>query len=85
MDKEVYTVKEVAEMLGLGRNTVYDNIRTGKIPHVQLGKRILIPKGPVDRFLNTKEELTITSGQKRAKVLRDFSWAWDNKTKRIIE
>lgn len=32
------TVPEVLDVLGIGRNTVYETIRTGKLPSRRIGK-----------------------------------------------
>jgi excisionase family DNA binding protein len=38
------TVKEAAKILGLSRNSTYEACRQGKIPHITIGRRILIPR-----------------------------------------
>ncbi len=48
----VYTVKELSKLLHLSRNSVYQGILTGEIPHIKVGKRILIPRVALERFLN---------------------------------
>jgi len=45
------TVKETSELLGLSRNSTYQGILTGEIPHVKVGKRILIPRIALERML----------------------------------
>jgi excisionase family DNA binding protein len=37
------TVRETAEILGISRNKVYEAVRTGQIPSIQFGRRIIIP------------------------------------------
>jgi excisionase family DNA binding protein len=37
------SVEEAAEFLGLGRNAVYDAVRTGQIAALRIGRRIRIP------------------------------------------
>jgi len=37
------SVEEAAEMLGVSRGTAYNLVRTGDIPSVQLGRRIVVP------------------------------------------
>ena len=44
-------VKEAARVLGLSRNSVYQGCLTGEIPHVKIGKRILIPRAKLERML----------------------------------
>ena len=38
------TVEEAARLLGVGRRTAYEAVRTGALPSVRLGRRILIPR-----------------------------------------
>lgn len=37
------TVEETAAVLRIGRNTCYELIRQGQIPHIRLGRTIRIP------------------------------------------
>jgi excisionase family DNA binding protein len=37
-----------------GRNTIYEAIGRGEIPHVRIGRRILIPRAGLLRFLGTE-------------------------------
>jgi len=48
----ILTVKEVQKLLGLSRGLVYQAIKTGEIPSVRVGKRILIPKASLKRLLD---------------------------------
>ena len=45
------TVKETAQLLGLSRNSAYQGILTGEIPHIKVGKRILIPRLALEKML----------------------------------
>lgn len=38
-------------ILGIGRNTAYELVRSGKIRGIRVGKQIRIPKDEVQRFL----------------------------------
>ena len=49
--KLTLTVQEVANRLGLSRNSAYQGIATGEIPHIKVGKRILIPRIAFERML----------------------------------
>ena len=51
--KDVMTADEVAEFLGVDRNTVYDFAARGVIPHQRLGKRLLFRRGAVVAWLDT--------------------------------
>jgi excisionase family DNA binding protein len=39
-----YTVEEAARLLGIGRGTTYEGVRTGEIPSVRIGRRVLVPR-----------------------------------------
>ena len=39
-----YSVDEAAEILGISRASAYEAVRKGEIPHIKIGKRILIPR-----------------------------------------
>ena len=47
----ILTVKEVAEVLGLGRNTVYELVRQGRIRSIRIGRQIKVPKSALVEFL----------------------------------
>lgn len=53
---DVMTVEEVKEVLGLGRNTVYNLIRCGKIQSIRIGRQIRVTKAALLRFLNETGE-----------------------------
>lgn len=38
------SVTEAAQLLGIGRGTAYECVRTGELPSIKLGRRIVIPK-----------------------------------------
>jgi excisionase family DNA binding protein len=48
---EVMSADEVAEFLGVDRNTVYDYAGRGVIPHQRLGKRILFRRAALLSWL----------------------------------
>ena len=43
--------EEGAEKLGVNVKTAYEGIKTGQIPSIRIGRRILIPKVPFDKML----------------------------------
>ena len=40
----VFTVRETTEVLGVGTNSVYEAVRSGRIPSVRIGSRIVVPR-----------------------------------------
>ena len=51
-DPIVLTVDEVAEILRIGRISAYQAIERGEIPHVRVGRRILVPRVAFERMLS---------------------------------
>jgi excisionase family DNA binding protein len=48
---DTYTVEEAARKLGIGRNSCYEAARTGQLPSIRIGKRILVPRVALERML----------------------------------
>jgi excisionase family DNA binding protein len=46
------TVEEAAAALGISRTLAYEAVQRGEIPHIRIGKRILISRAQLDRLLN---------------------------------
>jgi len=51
-DRLTLTVTEAAQMLGISRAMAYECVRTGDLPAIRLGGRILIPRERFDEMLN---------------------------------
>ncbi len=49
--RATYSMDEVAQLFGIGRNQAYESARRGDFPTIRLGKRIVAPKVPIDRML----------------------------------
>lgn len=52
MDTRVLTVEEAAEVLRISRGLAYEQVRTGALPTIRLGKRILVPVAALERLLS---------------------------------
>ena len=52
MDRQVLTVKDVAQQLGIGINQAYSACERGQIPTVRFGRRWLIPKTAFHQWLH---------------------------------
>ncbi len=50
-ERLTYDVKTAAKLLGLSKNSAYQACLKGEIPHLKIGKRILIPKVQLERLL----------------------------------
>jgi excisionase family DNA binding protein len=53
---DTYTVEEAAKKLGIGRNSCYEAARTGQLPSIRIGKRILVPRAALERLLSGAPE-----------------------------
>jgi len=51
---DVLTPTEAAQVLRLGRGSVYEAIRRGDVPSVRIGRRLLVPKAGLLRLLGSK-------------------------------
>lgn len=51
MEKLTYTVKELAELLGIGLNRAYDMTNIKGFPVIKIGSRKLVPKVALDQWL----------------------------------
>ena len=55
MNKELLSVEEVANYLGVGPVTVYRWCRAGQLPAIKLGKAWRIRREALDAFLRQRE------------------------------
>jgi len=55
MEKRTYSIPEVAKSLRIGRKAAYEAARTGEIPTIRIGKRILVPVAALERLLAGNE------------------------------
>ena len=52
-DRLVFTVEEAAQLLGISRSFAYEAVKQGEIPSMRIGRRILVPKAALQRFLES--------------------------------
>jgi excisionase family DNA binding protein len=52
-ERQTLKIEEAAKMLGISRNTAYDAARTGQLPTVKIGKRLLVPRAALNRLLES--------------------------------
>ncbi|HEY5171177.1 MAG TPA: helix-turn-helix domain-containing protein [Acidimicrobiia bacterium] len=60
-ERPTLSVEETAAILGLGRNTVYDALRSGALPSVRVGRRYLVPTARLASMLGIREDPETTS------------------------
>ena len=45
------TIEETARLLGIGRQLAYDRVKTGEIPVLKIGRRLLVPRIALEKML----------------------------------
>jgi len=54
------TIGEAAKLLGIGRQLAYDKVKTGEIPVLKIGRRLLVPKAALEKLLNEPKSSDLT-------------------------
>lgn len=57
-EKLTLTVDETAKILGIGRNLCYDRVKTGEIPVIKIGRRLLVPRRALEKLLEQGQAVT---------------------------
>jgi excisionase family DNA binding protein len=63
MQRQTYTVFEAAKVLGIGRGAAYEAARTGTLPTIRVGRRILVPRANLERLLGLERHATSSDEQ----------------------
>ncbi len=56
------SVKGVAAKLSVSQASFYERVRSGKIEHVRVGRRILISRGALEKFIEMNTRVGYYSG-----------------------
>ena len=56
------TVPEVAKMLRMSRQTIYNMVKAGDIPHFRIGNKVRFNRVDLDALMQTK---TVTTGESK--------------------
>jgi excisionase family DNA binding protein len=62
--KLTLTIEETAKLLGIGRNLAYDRVKTGEIPVIKIGRRLLVPRRALEKLLEEPRPLNLTPASK---------------------
>lgn len=54
MEKLVYSVSEVAIMLGISKSYAYELVKKKELPVLELGNRKVIPKNSLEEWIQEK-------------------------------
>lgn len=73
-NKNYYTVKELADIMGLSRITIFNRVKSGKIKAEKIGRNYIIYKKDLEKILGhdltADDKISIESGVK--KVLSEY-------------
>ena len=58
----VYTIPEICRMFGINKNLAYELARTGQLPVLKLGRRVVCPKVAIDRLLSEASSSSVAAG-----------------------
>ena len=50
-DRLVWSVEEAGRLLGISRAHAYELVARGELPHVRLGRRVVVPKHAIEALL----------------------------------
>lgn len=56
MERMTIRVEEAAAILGISRNHAYAAAKSGELPTIKIGKRLLVPRIALDRLLASAEQ-----------------------------
>jgi putative molybdopterin biosynthesis protein len=56
------TVPEVAKMLRMSRQTIYNMVKSGDIPHFRVGNKVRFNRADLDALMQTKP---VTTGESK--------------------
>ena len=46
------TVEASARLLGIGRQLAYEKVRSGELPAIRVGRRLLVPRRALEKLLD---------------------------------
>ncbi|MFC2052548.1 helix-turn-helix domain-containing protein [Chloroflexota bacterium] len=55
MEKQTYTIRECAKILGVGVSVMYESAGQGKLPVLKFGRRLVVPKYAFHKMLQAPE------------------------------
>ena len=60
-NKEALNAIEVAELLNITKNTVYELVKRGEIPAYKVGKKLRIDKSDVKEYIDNQKHKKLVS------------------------
>ena len=63
-ERQTLTIEEAAKVLGIGRQLAYDKAKTGEIPVIKIGRRLLVPRRALEKLLEEPDSLNLAKTYK---------------------
>lgn len=63
------TVEQAGELLGISRALAYEMARTGQLPSLRFGKRIVVPKKAIENMLESSLSSAASDQTRQSKNL----------------
>lgn len=61
-ERRTRTIEETAHILGLSRSTTFRLAKTGELPSIKIGRRVLVPLDAIERMLAPAQKPAAASG-----------------------
>jgi excisionase family DNA binding protein len=55
LGRATYTVEQAGQVLGISRAAAYEAVQRGEIPSLRIGRRIVVPRRPLDRMVGIED------------------------------
>ena len=62
MEKLILSVEDLQQVLGIGRHTAYDLVNRTDFPTIRLGRKILVPRDALMRWLDRQTQDALEGG-----------------------
>lgn len=59
-DADLLTISEAARRLRISTSLAYELVRQGRLPHLRLGRRVVVPARELDRWISERARLSVT-------------------------
>lgn len=56
MEKLVYNISEVADILGISKTFAYTLVKQNKLPAIRIGKRIIVARIRLEQWISDKDK-----------------------------
>lgn len=68
IERQYYSRKDIERLIGCGTSKAYELIKN-EIPHIRLGKKILVPREEFEKWQKTKNSTASLNEQERSETL----------------